>query len=257
MRTEKVTREEMWAKQRLSASEVDYGIWERDKAVLHQMSKLSRSCMFVVDVHTCRYAFASFRFVDLLGYDSHKIATLEKQGDYLESRIHPDDRSQLEALQVSLAKFIYSLPPGQRNDYCNIYGFRVRNAKQQYVQVVSKHQVLEQSRNGKAWLILGSMDIAPAQKASGRVDCTVLNLGSGELFSPVMCAEPEPPAVLSPRELEILLLIRRGFLSKEIAHKLDLSIYTVHNHRKNILAKLHVDTIIEAINKAGDYGIIG
>ena len=250
-----MTREEMWAKQRLSASDVDYEIWERDKAQLHQMSKLSRSCMFVVDVYTCRYAFASSRFVDLLGYDSRKIATLERQGDYLESRIHPDDRSQLEALQVSLGKFIYSLPAGQRNDYCNIYGFRVRNAKQQYVQVVSKHHVLEQSRDGKAWLILGSLDIAPAQKASGRVDCTVLNLKNGEFFSTDSFPVPGPPVILTPRELEILRLIRRGFLSKEIAHKLDLSIYTVHNHRKNILAKLDADNVIEAINKAGDYGI--
>ena len=44
------------------------------------------------------------------GYDRHKIETLEKQGDYLESRIHPHDRSQLEDLQVRLGKFIYNQP---------------------------------------------------------------------------------------------------------------------------------------------------
>ena len=64
------------------------------------------------------------------------------------------------------------------------------------------------------------------------------------------------PDVLTKREKEILLLIRQGFLSKEIAYKLNLSIYTVNNHRKNILAKLNVDNVIEALNRAESFGIL-
>ena len=85
-----ITREEMWAKQCLSATDIDYAVWERDKSILHQLSKICHNCTFVVDVYKCNYTYASSNFVDLLGYDSHKIETLEKQGDYLESRIHPD-----------------------------------------------------------------------------------------------------------------------------------------------------------------------
>lgn len=94
MKPDNITREELWARQNLSATGIDYAVWERDKAMLLQMAKINRTCTFVVDVYKCRYAFASSNFSDLLGYDSHKIATLEKQGDYLESRIHPDDRQQ-------------------------------------------------------------------------------------------------------------------------------------------------------------------
>lgn len=159
-----ITREEMWAKQCLSATDIDYAVWERDKSRLHRLSKISHCCTFVVDVYKCSYTYASSNFVDLLGYDSHKIETLEKQGDYLESRIHPDDRAQLVALQVTLSQFIYSLPLEQRNDYSNIYSFRILNAKQQYIRVTSRHQVLEQDHNGKAWLIIGNMDISPDQK---------------------------------------------------------------------------------------------
>ena len=126
-----ITREEMWAKQCLSATDIDYAVWERDKSILHQLSKICHNCTFVVDVYKCNYTYASSNFVDLLGYDSHKIETLEKQGDYLESRIHPDDRAQLAALQVTLSQFIYSLPLEQRNDYSNIYSFRILNARQQ------------------------------------------------------------------------------------------------------------------------------
>ena len=67
-----ITREELWAKQRLSFTDIDYTVWERDKSMLHQFSKISGNCTFVVDVYKCRYAYASQNFVDLLGYDSHR-----------------------------------------------------------------------------------------------------------------------------------------------------------------------------------------
>lgn len=246
MVSKELTREQLWAKQHLSISDIDYTIWERDKNMLSQMSKLSWSCTFVVDAYKCRYAFASSNFVDLLGYDDHKITTIERQGDYLESRIHSDDLSLLKALQVKLGRFIYSLPAEQRNCYCNIYSFRVRNAKRRYVRVVSKHQVLEQSHSGKAWLIMGNMDIAPNQEEVGGVDCTVLNLKNGELFSPLPLSASHHD--LTQREIEILRYIQKGFLSKEIAYNLNISIHTVNIHRQNLLRKLSVSNSMEAVN---------
>ena len=46
-----------------------------------------------------------------------------------------------------------------------------------------------------------------------------------------------------------------GFLSKEIAHQLGVSIYTVNNHRKNILSKLDANNIMEAIHIVENLGI--
>lgn len=140
---------------------------------------------------------------------AREIATLEKQGDYLESRFHPDDFARLEQLQINLSKFIYSLPHEQRNDYCNIYSFRLMNAKQQYIRVISRQQVLEQSRNGKAWLILGNIEIAAQQTETDQVECTVLNLKNGEMFSPTLVSIPR--IHLTQRELEILQLIQKGY----------------------------------------------
>ena len=254
MKSTDITREELWAQQNLSATEIDYSIWERDRSMLHQMSKVSHTCTFVVDVYKCKYTFASSNFADLLGYDRHKIATLEKQGDYLESRIHPDDRQQLADLQVRLGQFIHSLPVEKRNDYCNIYSFRIRDTRQQYIRVSSKQQVLAQSSSGKAWLILGNMDISPNQKESGQVDCTVINLKNGEIFSPSLLTRPHTD--LTSREIEILYLIQQGFLSKEIAHRLCISIHTVNIHRQNLLRKLGVQNSIEAIKAGIESGLL-
>ena len=122
------------------------------------------------------------------------------------------------------------------------------------MRVTNKVQVLEQGRAGKAWLILGNMSISPDQKDSGQVACTVLNLKSGELFSPTLLFSPT--IHLTERETEILHLIQKGLLSKEIAHKLQISIHTVNIHRQNLLHKLEAQNSIEAINKGIELGIL-
>lgn len=210
------TREAMWAKQSLYFDEIDYAVWDRDKAMLRQMTNISRSCTFVVDVCTCRYIFASSNFADLFGYDRQKLETIgQYDDDYLESRIHPDDLSALKSLQIDLSRFIYSLPIEERNNYKNSFSYRVLNAKGQYINVTSKQHVLETSDSGKAWLILGVLDIASDQQPFDEVKCAVLNVKTGELFSPYSLTKPE----LTRRELEILQLIKVGLLSKEIAWK--------------------------------------
>ncbi len=62
--------------------------------------------------------------------------------------------------------------------------------------------------------------------------------------------EPAPEAaVLSPREKEVLHLIARGLLYKEIAEELGISFHTVRQHIGRIYEKLHVQNKTEAINK--------
>jgi len=48
---------------------------------------------------------------------------------------------------------------------------------------------------------------------------------------------------LTSRELEVLQLVASGFLNKQIADKLSISLHTVISHRKNITRKLQIKTI--------------
>lgn len=54
---------------------------------------------------------------------------------------------------------------------------------------------------------------------------------------------------LSVREMEVLTLLAKGLLYKEIADKLSISRGTVGQHIHNIYEKLHVQNRTEAINK--------
>lgn len=248
-----ITPQELWSRQQISSLDVNYDFWNEKRASLQEFSQMSPSCIFTVDVFKERYDFASDNFASIFGYNLAWIKTIRKQGDLLEERIHPDDRAQLIEYQLEHGQFIYSLPQEERNDYQQIFQIRMLNARQQYMNVISRQQVIQKDRNGKAWIIMGVMDISPDQTVGEKIKRTVVNRKTGEIMAPAFIATEK---LLTNREKEVLAFIRQGFLSKEIAGKLNLSIYTVHNHRKNILAKLHVNNMIEAINIAEDRGII-
>ncbi len=50
---------------------------------------------------------------------------------------------------------------------------------------------------------------------------------------------------LSPREREVLQLIAEGKATKEVAAMLRVSIKTAETHRRNLMDKLHVDSVAE------------
>lgn len=68
---------------------------------------------------------------------------------------------------------------------------------------------------------------------------------SFQRFSP----SPSEPDNLSPREREVLELLARGYLYKEIADALHISVPTVNTHIRRIYEKLHVRSRSQAIAK--------
>jgi RNA polymerase sigma factor (sigma-70 family) len=62
--------------------------------------------------------------------------------------------------------------------------------------------------------------------------------------------------LLTPREREILQLLAEGKSNKEIAQALNLSLYTVETHRRNLQEKLSLHSLAELILYAVRKGLI-
>lgn len=69
--------------------------------------------------------------------------------------------------------------------------------------------------------------------------------------------DPDTPATLTDRELEVLTSVARGERSKEIASHLGISERTVKAHLASIYSKLSVDSRAAAIAVAAQRGLLG
>ncbi len=66
-------------------------------------------------------------------------------------------------------------------------------------------------------------------------------------FQPLGSNSPAEAESLSPREREVLELLARGYLYKEIADQLRISVPTVNTHIRRIYEKLHVRSRAQAV----------
>jgi DNA-binding NarL/FixJ family response regulator len=66
--------------------------------------------------------------------------------------------------------------------------------------------------------------------------------------------QADESATLSPREREVLELLARGYLYKEISSSLGISTPTVNTYIRRIYEKLHVRSRAQAVAKYGHFG---
>jgi DNA-binding CsgD family transcriptional regulator len=67
----------------------------------------------------------------------------------------------------------------------------------------------------------------------------------------------EPPAGLSPREVEILRLVARGLSNRDVGRALSISEHTAANHIRSILRKTGSANRTEAAAYAHTNGLLG
>ncbi|MFZ4400721.1 MAG: response regulator [Bacteroidales bacterium] len=61
---------------------------------------------------------------------------------------------------------------------------------------------------------------------------------------------------LSNREIQIIKLLAEGLRYKEIADRLNISVRTIESHKKSILEKLELNSIVDIVKYAIKHGII-
>jgi DNA-binding NarL/FixJ family response regulator len=80
------------------------------------------------------------------------------------------------------------------------------------------------------------------------------------LFSPsalrLISAASSAPDILTEREVQMVRLLAEGHSTREIAHRLFISVNTVRNHAQSVLRKLDAHSRLEAVAAARRLGII-
>ena len=118
-----------------------------------------------------------------------------------------------------------------------------------YVHILHRMFYIASHSNGSVWLSLCLYNFSMDTSLS----CTILNSADGQTLE---LEKQNCKDLLSDREKEILQLINKGKMSKDIAQTLSISINTVNRHRQNILEKLQVNNSIEACRIAKELHLL-
>ena len=131
------------------------------------------------------------------------------------------------------------------------------------VLILSMHKeavyVRETLRAGaRGYILKDAIDteLLNAVRSVARGDGYISPAVSGALLSDYRKDVTDPVDLLSPREREVLQLIAEGKTNKEIATKLNLSVYTVDSHRGKIMEKLNLHSTGELVRFAMKRGLV-
>lgn len=160
----------------------------------------------------------------------------------IEKLVHPEDWEVVRRIDKKVWEFLDTLPEEEKFTYKYIYEMRVLD-RGKYVRMIYQTRLLAFKEDN--FLAMGMIDLAPEQSANTSVRFQIKNCLTDEVVP--FTIESATDVLLTPREREILALAKEGMFSKEISEKLNISIHTVNRHRQNILEKLQVDNMIEAI----------
>lgn len=222
--------------------------WEKHQPYIELLSQVNNSFVFVSLLHV-KYLFISQNFKTLLGLSVD--ADMNLENDLLEEYIHPDDLPILLNLQKRTLDYVFNLPHSEQANYKHVFDFRVLGISGQYIRVICQYQLLETE---DPVLLLGVVDISPDQDLKAPVKFRLVNFKTGNIVNiPII---DNPDVSLTKREVEVLKMADEGLMSKEISDKLYISIHTVNRHRQNILEKMNVNNLSEAINYAKKLGLL-
>jgi two-component system, NarL family, response regulator NreC len=131
------------------------------------------------------------------------------------------------------------------------------------VLVLSMHKeavyVREILRAGaRGYILKDAIDteLLNAVRSVARGDGYISPAVSGALLNDYRKDVTDPVDLLSPREREVLQLIAEGKTNKEVATKLNLSVYTVDSHRGKIMEKLNLHSTGELVRFALKRGLV-
>jgi DNA-binding CsgD family transcriptional regulator len=241
-------------KQVFNPKDLDYHILDYHLPLLESIDVVDSGCISVFDLYQRKHVYYSPKYETMLGWDSKRA---EADMEYTNSLIHPEDLLQLFKAGIYYITLGFSLADKTSGrHYKSIFEYRVMGKEGKYVRVIEQQVPLEFDRSGNVWLALSLLDLSPDPDITAPFRGRLKNQLTGELFNfPPQDDLSRVTTSLTSREKEILQLIARGLISKEIADKLYISVNTVNTHRQRIIEKLNVSNTYEAIRYAHERGV--
>ncbi|MFD1550799.1 hypothetical protein DNU06_05640 [Putridiphycobacter roseus] len=137
------------------------------------------------------------------------------------------------------------------------YNYRIKTPKGEVKCMLNRYTNIILGEEGFPLVIVGSMTDISEFCNNKELFCEVTRVREGReserLFQAIFpIAKTANQYNLSKKEMEVLSMVVKGYISKEIADQTNRSVETIHSHRKNILKKMNCHNITEAAMIAKD-----
>lgn len=242
---------EIYEAQRLESETLDPVCIAALRERVGAMVELNDGCAVVTDASCDRCWLYAGGFGPLMGLSESPQSCIEVDSsdeDLLYVRMHPEDLVEKRMLEYELFRLADSVTADEKCALKATCSIRIRDISGAYRVIDNSTQVCRLSPGGKIWLILCCYSLSPDTGHTGDIRPRIIDTRSGRVTA--FSFESRRRNLLSPREKEILTLIREGMPSKQIADRLGISVHTVSRHRQNILDKLSVGNSVEAVAAA-------
>ncbi|EHQ27427.1 regulatory LuxR family protein [Mucilaginibacter gracilis] len=202
----------------------------------------------------CSYIYAG-NFGLFWGLPSNDFVIDSAFEELIFNKIHPDDLMERHVFELRYFQFQKELPIDERVKYSTISRLRAKDPQGKYVFITHRTIYQKSFSDGSIWLATCIYSPSADQQPHPGIAGKIINNETGDIVSSDIYRDYDK-SLLSRRELELLTLVARGLISKTIADNLHISINTVHRHRQNIIRKMKVVNITEAVKTAFLMGII-
>jgi DNA-binding CsgD family transcriptional regulator len=193
-----------------------------------------------------------------LSHNSEEILSYAKE-DYRQgiefhyNKILPEDRHVFnEFLFPDILRFLLTIPQKEFECYRFSFNYRFYRKDGCIINLLQHSTYFEPNQFGRPLLNRVVFSDITYFKMDEWMSLTISRHETGKGFIPILKKRynPHSKTCITNRELEILNLSLMGLSSKLIADKLVLSIYTVKNHKRNMMEKTASRNMSELINYA-------
>lgn len=232
---------------------LDYSILDKHIPYLEKMDSFANSAISVFDMFKKTHVYVSPSYRNRLGLSVDTRETTEG----FEKLMPPNDQFAAAEAGYCFLKMSLNIKGARIKDYKLINEYRIGTEKNGFMRMKEQYQILETDADGNIWLSLSIIDVSPNQNADVPMQSRFIDQQTGEvLIFPTYHGKNGSSASLTTREKQILQLIAKGYVSKQIAADLYISPHTVNTHRQNIIEKMDVANTTEAILLASQRGML-
>jgi DNA-binding CsgD family transcriptional regulator len=252
---EEITRYDV-PKMYFKNGEPDYSVFEKKLEVLKSVTSVTNTTVYIRDLYKNTYPYISNFPFHLIGYTQEELYGFGSQ--FFGKLLCKEEINFILGVEEKIYTLIYSLESEKRPYYVLSISHNLVHKDGSLLPVHVYITPFLFDDDNHVWMTLAR--VSPGNKNNkykrflyiDMLDSNkryVYNIEKGEF-------ELQNRPCLTHMEKSILVLSIKGYMEKEIAQNLDISINTVKTHKRNFLRKLDAENTSEAIIMATIHKLI-